>query len=93
MIAIATYVYILFQAAVALVMSRNKYYHDWYVQVLLLLSLPAYYAIYNFTAYILKDGLQTREKLGWKPKVTFEKLVEEMVMADAALVAAGDMIS
>ena len=47
MIAIATYVYILFQAAVALVMSRNKYYHDWYVQVLLLLSLPAYYAIYN----------------------------------------------
>ena len=65
MIAIATYVYILFQAAVALVMSRNKYYHDWYVQVLLLLSLPAYYAIYNFTAYILKDGLQTREKLGW----------------------------
>ena len=65
MIAIATYIYVLFQAAVALVMSRNKYYHDWYVQVLLLLSLPAYYAIYNFTAYILKDGLQTREKLGW----------------------------
>ena len=42
---------------------------------------------------LLGNATKAREKLGWKPKVTFEKLVEEMVMADAALVAAGDMIS
>lgn len=42
---------------------------------------------------LLGNASKAREKLGWKPQVTFEKLVEEMVMADVALVAAGDMIS
>jgi len=31
------------------------------------------------------DAARAREKLGWKPKVTFDELVSEMVAHDLAL--------
>ncbi len=37
--------------------------------------------------YLLGDATKGREKLGWKPQVTFKQLVEMMVDADMELVA------
>ena len=33
-------------------------------------------------ATLLGDATKAREKLGWKPKVTFDELVQEMVESD-----------
>lgn len=35
--------------------------------------------------YLLGDAAETREKLGWTPKTTFEELVREMVEHDMEL--------
>jgi len=42
---------------------------------------------------LLGNATKARQQLGWKPKTTFKQLVEEMVLADVALVTAGDMTS
>lgn len=39
--------------------------------------------------YLLGDSSKGRDKLGWKPKVTFKQLVEMMVDSDMELVAKG----
>ena len=31
---------------------------------------------------LIGDASKAREKLGWEPKISFDELVEEMVMAD-----------
>jgi GDPmannose 4,6-dehydratase len=36
---------------------------------------------------LLGDATKAREKLGWKPRVTFEELVHRMVDADLELAA------
>lgn len=42
---------------------------------------------------LLGNPAKAKEKLKWKHKVSFPELVQEMVMADLALLAAGDFIS
>ena len=42
---------------------------------------------------LLGNAAKATKKLGWKPKITFHELVEEMVLADVELVKAGDLIS
>lgn len=41
--------------------------------------------------YLLGDASKARAKLGWKPKVTFEELVEIMVKADLDLIRSNKM--
>ena len=42
---------------------------------------------------LLGNAAKATKKFGWKPKITFHELVEEMVLADVELVKAGDLIS
>lgn len=42
---------------------------------------------------LLGDPTKAREKLGWRPKVTFEQLVEEMVVEDLKLAERDHMVS
>ena len=35
---------------------------------------------------LLGDSSKAKEKLGWKPKITFKELVSEMILADLELV-------
>lgn len=53
---------------------------------------PAYYRPTE-VELLLGQPAKANEKLGWKRKVTFDELVEEMVKADLIGVAAGDVFN
>ncbi|KAG0215396.1 hypothetical protein BGX33_001245, partial [Mortierella sp. NVP41] len=53
---------------------------------------PAYYRPTE-VELLLGQPAKANEKLGWKRKVTFDELVEEMVKADLVGVAAGDVFN
>jgi len=53
---------------------------------------PAYYRPTE-VELLLGDPAKARRVLGWAPRTTFPRLVEEMVKADMALVAKGDLTS
>jgi GDPmannose 4,6-dehydratase len=42
---------------------------------------------------LLGDASKAKKILGWKPEVSFDELVEQMVEADIALVDKGDLTS
>ena len=42
---------------------------------------------------LIGDPKKAKEKLGWKPKIKLEALVEEMVESDIKLVENGDLLN
>jgi GDPmannose 4,6-dehydratase len=42
---------------------------------------------------LIGDPAKATKHLGWKPKILFQQLVEEMVLADVALIDSGDMVN
>ena len=42
---------------------------------------------------LIGSAAKAEKELGWKPKILFQALVEEMVTADIKLVAEGDLVN